>query len=209
MSEPTSEASVPAGAPRRWPLAWVRELHFYCSLLMAAAFLFYGVTGFLADQGDLPFDLQDASAPGSWSGRLPADLPLQPAALTKFLRDGPGQGQRLGHVDPGSVEDREDRLYFDLVSVWGLHAVEVAKGARTFSVRSQRASWTKALVSLHSNRGAGPAQRWLADGVALLLVVVTATGIVLGAATPGRRRWIAVLLLAGSMLLLAFLLVGR
>jgi ferredoxin-NADP reductase len=137
--------------------------------------------------------------------RLPEDLPLDVTALTAFIRS-----HVSGEPDLGNREEDDKEFRIDCGSVWGVHTVLVDKVQRRWQVSTTRPELAVAIIDLHRGKHAGWLQKLLVDMTALLLVVVTVSGVAMGLTVAARiRRLITMALAGGSLLLLAIMLFNR
>lgn len=187
----------------------VRRVHLYASVPLMVLFIFYAVTGFIGNRIDL-FVRGDAGYESAATAPeelvLPAALPLTAEAVLPWLAQRYG-----GNIDGEHAEEDEEMLICDSESVWGTRTFTVDKPSRTYTVESRRAPWAGALVNLHRGKHTDWRQKLIADAAALVLVLVSVTGIVMVGQTRGRPRQRVVLCALGvvSLLLLAAFLVNR
>jgi hypothetical protein len=182
---------------------WVRHIHFYSSLALAGLILFVATTGFIANRSDL-LDTR-ARAVQKSEGTLPGDVALEAKPLADWFSN-----RFPGRLLAKSVEIDDSTLRFEMESVWAWHEITVNRSTRTYTVNTTPSTKISSLVGLHRGKWAGPAQRLLVDLTALALMVATCTGIYIGITHPVRsRRWAAIGLLAGSMLLVLLLCLNR
>jgi ferredoxin-NADP reductase/ferredoxin len=136
-------------------------------------------------------------------GTIPPGTGASPAALAvavgRFLSGRPAIGQ---------AEVDGDAVSFDLESVWGSHHVEVDTAAGTWTASTSQPHVVVSLVDLHRGKHAGAWQRLIIDAAALVLALVTLSGIALSLVAAARRR-LSLGLLAASAALLLLLVLAR
>ncbi|MEK7413499.1 MAG: PepSY-associated TM helix domain-containing protein, partial [Planctomycetota bacterium] len=136
-------------------------------------------------------------------GAIPAAIENAPAAiaahLTRHISGTPNLAQ--AEIDATS-------LALDFESVWGTHHVTIDTAAHTWTSTSTSPYFVVALVDLHRGKHAGAWQKIIVDVTAIVLALITLSGMAMGLIPIARRRQ-AVLLLGFSVVLLAFLLLQR
>jgi hypothetical protein len=135
-------------------------------------------------------------------GTLPADLPMEVAAVAQALA-----GTLSGEPDLEHADLDDESLVIDFASVWGSHHVQVDRATRTWTASTMTPHLVLSLVDLHRGKHAGNWQRIIVDVTALGLALITLSGtaMALMAAAPKRRR-LALILLTISAILMAMLL---
>jgi ferredoxin-NADP reductase/ferredoxin len=152
-----------------------------------------------------------------WRARVGSDRTL---AITRFGAIPPGTGASpvalaaavgrflSGRPAIAQAEVDGDAVSFDLESVWGSHHVEVDTAAGTWTASTSQPHVVVSLVDLHRGKHAGAWQRVIIDAAALVLALVTLSGIALSLVAAARRR-LSLLLLAASAALLVLLVIAR
>lgn len=189
------ESTESAWAKRRTFGWYVRQVHFWVSMLAAVLILFYATTGFIASRSNL-FNL-DEGHPQHSEGTIPADVALDAPALAVWLsHDLPGRLREKSQLE----DDRTIR--FEMESVWSWHDVTVDRTTRHYTARTTPASWASTLIGLHRGKWASQGQRLVMDLTASSLALVILTGLYMALTHPLRsRRWAAASLLAVSLVL--------
>lgn len=138
-------------------------------------------------------------------GTLPPAVELTPAAVGRHLTTCLSGSADLDHAtcEDGAIE-------LEMASVWGTHRVQVDCTSRTWTSTTVRPPFIVSLTDLHRGKHAGAWQRVIIDVTALILALVTLSGISMSllAASPKRRRQ-ALILLSSSAVLITLLLVAR
>ena len=199
----SSERPPATGSPKRTLGRWVRQIHFFASLGAAGLILFFAVTGFVAARSDL-FDTDDRPVETS-GGMLPPTVALEARGVADWLA-----AELPGRLCENSVEEEDQKIRFEMESVWSWHAISVDLETRRYVAETTPASWAGVAIGLHRGKWAGTAQRLLLDAASLALALTVLTGIYMAATHPSRlRRWLAIGLVTASMVLVIMFCLGR
>lgn len=130
---------------------------------------------------------------------------LEPEEVARNLAE-----RHPGKLDGDSVDAYDSEIVFSLESVWGNRMVEVDLTAGRYRLSSDPVPFVSGLIQLHRGKLSGPGQRLLLDLTALIMVVATVTGVMMGAQSrnPTMRitTWVSV---AVSLILMILMVVGR
>jgi len=153
----------------------------------------------------LKVDQESRKVSLSERGAIPPGVELTPAAvgthLTSYLS---------GSADLENATSEEGAIELEMASVWGTHRVQVDNASRTWTSTTVTPPLVVSLTDLHRGKHAGRWQRVIVDVTALILALVTLSGISMSllAASPQRRRQ-ALILLGSSAVLITLLLIAR
>lgn len=177
-------AAAPPAPGRGWLgwRVWVRTLHLYASLAGLGLLLFFAATGFALNHGDW-FGLGKKQV-DERAGQVRAALePLDEQALLAELRATHG-------VQGGLVELRaegaEVSLRFARPGEDTDVVVERATGA--LRITREQGRTLDLLTDLHKGERGGTLGGLLVDATAVLLLVISLTGLALWLSMPRRRR---------------------
>lgn len=181
MTDSPTLTSPPPARPARWP-QWVRTLHLYTSLGGLVLMLFFGATGFLMHH-EAWFGLGQ-TVTREQAGAVTARLdPLDDLALVEELR-------RTFHIEGALVDLKADPDVYSLrfsspgqdTDVW------VTRPSGEVKVSTERGRLQDVLADLHKGNRVSGAGALLVDAGAVLLVTISATGLLLWVAMPKRRK---------------------
>jgi uncharacterized protein len=183
------------------PLRW---LHIYSSMFGLVAILFFSVTGLTLNHPSWTFgsvekeETQLGTMPKSWlgdAGREPSKL-----EIVEHLRKQHGI---RGFVDDLSSDEAEISITFKGPA----YSADVFLNRETgsYEVTQRRAGFTALMNDLHKGRDSGKAWSLVIDISAVLLIIVSLTGIGLLLYIKRRRRKGLLTTLGGLLVLLAIL----
>lgn len=191
---------------------WLRRIHAWCGLALAAMLMLFAVTGFLLNhRAVMRIPALDRT---EITQLLPVEPPpADPVALAAALAPtlGVAPGALAPRVEPArTVPWAGDELRQP--ERWLLRAdapsetlqVEYWVGTRQAEVMRTKPNLWLYLARLHMSVGAGPAWILLSDAAALALAFLSISGFWLGGRLHGSRRRLAVL--AGGGLAAAMIL---
>lgn len=164
-------------------LKWARLIHVYLTLLGLGLLLFFGVTGFMLNHEDWfgPERIEKKETVNLPTGLLKAPDKL---AIVELLRK---DHDATGAVD--TFDDRdEDRItvIFKRPSVEFEAVIQRADG-QTEITRTMRGP-VGVLLDLHRGKATGAAWGVVIDSVCVLLLIISATGLILWQSLRGRAR---------------------
>ncbi len=156
---------------RQWIAKSARWLHLYLSMLSFGILLFFAVTGLTLNHADW---FSAAVRTRQVNGRVAPNLldPSSKPALIQAIRTN----QHLhGAVDDVRTDDTSVSFTFKAP---GYSAdVSIDRPAGTYSVTEVRNGAVAVLNDLHKGHDAGKAWGWLIDASAILLTLVSLTGL--------------------------------
>jgi hypothetical protein len=174
-----------AGRPRRWLgqqfAFWIRWLHIYLSMLSFAALLFFAVTGLTLNHPDW-FGASSATS-STTQGTLPAGLVpasgegeagIQKLELVEFLRS---QHAIRGALVELRADDAECMVAFKGPGY--VADVTIDRAAGTYELSESRFGPVAVLNDLHKGRDTGRAWSLFIDIAAIVMAVVSLSGLVL------------------------------
>lgn len=209
MDEGKRPGRPPAGAN---PRKWLRRLHAWSGLLLAALLAFFALTGFLLNHRAvlkipalekreavqvLALD-QPAADTGALAGRVEAAFGIPAAALQ--ARVEPARRVEWN----GVALEQPARWLLSADTPSEAIRVEYWTGSRQVEVRRSQPNLWLHLARLHMAIGTGPAWVLLADAAALGLAFLGLSGFWLWGRLHGPRRWLAALAAGGTALLAGF-----
>ncbi len=193
-----------ASAPRRRLPQWVRWLHIYLSMIAFVATLLFAVTGLTLNhaawfEGGEPSVREVAGEIDAI--KLAGDV--DKLAIAEELR---AKHHLQGMVKEFSVDERE---CFVLWKGPGYSAdVIIDRETHAYTGEVQSRSWMAVLDDLHKGRDCGPVWSWVIDVSAVLLTVLSLTGIWLLLYLKKRRRSGLIVGLVGCVLVVVSYAVG-
>ncbi|HBP19202.1 MAG TPA: peptidase [Planctomycetes bacterium] len=186
MSEPEpKQTKRRQGAWKRW----TRTVHIYASLLGLLLLLFFGSTGFVLNHEEW-FALARASEQGQ--ATLPAELlsEPEPLALVEAVRARFDVRGALVVYEP---EGHELRLRFERPGEESDVTLDLRSGAA--QLYRQRGGLLAVLTDFHTGKTSGGVGGLMIDAAAVLLVLISLSGLVLWFTLPKRRAMGALSLL--------------
>ena len=182
-------------APRRRLPQWVRWLHIYLSMIAFGVTMLFAVTGLTLNHADW-FESGEPTV-RSLAGELPQPLlggQVDKLAVAEHLRH---EHRLKGMVTEFEVDEQE---LFVLYKGPGYSAeVVVDRQAGSYRVEEARRSVMAILDDLHKGRDCGPVWSLVIDVSAVLLTLLSITGIWLLLYLKKRRRSGLVLGFVGGM----------
>lgn len=214
-----TESSKTAGRPPR-PLrrrlaiavaAWMRWLHIYLSMVGLAAVLFFSVTGLTLnhpawfENARRTQAFQGTLEPG-WLGTPNPDDPeagVDRLAIVEHLRRRHGVGGALSEF---RAEEAECAVNFQGPGYDASALIDRASGR--YDLTETRHGLVAVLNDLHKGRDSGPVWSWVIDIAAVVMTLISLTGLVLIFYLKLRRRPGVVVALVGTVVLLAVYWLG-
>jgi CDP-4-dehydro-6-deoxyglucose reductase len=157
-------------------------------------------------QFNVQVNLQDRSYTVAESHPLPTDSDNQPALqlAKKLAKKYPGK------LEEASVEEADNKLQFNVESVWATTEVIVDKAAKRYEIRQSINRWAAALVQLHRGNKSSPIQRVLIDLTGILMALATLTGMIMGVQSRNPVIRITAFILIGiSIALTGVMIINR
>lgn len=174
----TSAGNAPAAGGWRRRLAPVfRWLHIYLSMVSFGILLFFAVTGLTLNHADWFFGDASASRRGdgtlerAWVAAGPAGA-VAKLEVVEHLRRAHGLRGLVGEF---RIEDEQCAVVFKGPGYAAEASVERATGRYTFS--ETRMGFVAVINDLHKGRDSGPGWSWVVDLSAVLMTVVSLTGL--------------------------------
>jgi hypothetical protein len=158
--------------------AWARWLHIYLSMFSFALLLFFAVTGLTLNHADL-----FSAAPRTTHAQGTLDAQLVRAGVAEdAARDGIVEHLRRAHAIHSSLSEfRMDDEQCDLAfkGPGYLADVTVERSSGKYTLTETRMGAVAVLNDLHKGRDSGNAWSTIIDVSAVLMTLVSATGLVL------------------------------
>ncbi len=201
-ANPPQQTPGPGRADKRRPALRTqinkiaRWLHLYLSMVSFAVILFFAATGLTLNH---PNWFSSAIKISERHGTL--DLAQQqPAALAQTLRT---REHLHGTLDEPRIDDTQ--VSFSFRAPGYTADVAIDKPAGTYTVTETRNGFVAVLNDLHKGHDAGRAWSWLIDASAILLTLVSLTGLIILWFIYKRRTSGLLLAAAGlALVLLAY-----
>jgi hypothetical protein len=183
-------------------LKWARTIHVYLTLFGLVLILFFAVTGFMLNHEDW-FGLNE---PRTWDaeGTLSKGLldPVDRLAVVEALRKHHGA---TGEVH--SFKELDDAVEVEFLRPSGRVVAEVRREDGAVKLEFSATGLAGLLTDLHKGKSAGAAWGLVIDAVCVLLLVVSATGLVLWGSLKSRGKGgLAVTLLGAAAALAVYYL---
>lgn len=180
-TEPDLPSREPATAPKsRWLPALVRWIHIYASLAGLFAILFFSVTGLTLNHPNWTLGQRRAKSEGrgsveaSWVAPTVAEDKLDRLRLVEHLRAAAGA---RGLLEDFRVDDAELTLSFQGPASSLEFVIDRNTGSYRFARQSE--GWVAWINDLHKGRHTGRGWAWLIDVSAVVLVLVSISGLAL------------------------------
>ncbi len=180
-------------AARRWLLKWARTAHLYLTLSGLVLILFFAVTGFMLNHENW-FGLGEPRTRTA-EGTVPAAAlnPLDRLAVVEALRADLGA---TGAVQ--SFKEMDDAVEVEFVRPGLRVLAEVRRDDGAAKAEFEAHGWAGVATDLHKGKSAGPAWAWVIDATCVLLILISATGLVLWTSLKSRGRWGLLVVLLGA-----------
>ena len=179
-------------------LKWARHTHVYLTMFGLLLLLFFAVTGFMLNHEDW-FGV-DRPFTQTIEGTLPIDLvgaaSTQPDKLViaeSLRRDFAATGL----VDAFEIEEERIRVVFKAPSRLIEVTINREDGATTVNRESR--GFANLIMDLHRGKSSGFWWSLLIDAVCVMLVVISATGLILWSSLRGRAKHGFAVLVAGTL----------
>ena len=180
---------------------WSRLIHVYTSMIALLVVLFFAITGLTLNHPDWTFG--DATDTETVTGTFPFDAQLAAADGTQGSVDFLSISEYVrinydvrGDVDSFGATTTEGSIAFKNPGYSAELFFDVDTGEFELTIEQQ--GWVAVMNDLHKGRDTGNAWKWVIDGAAGFLVVISLTGLTMqfflpkaarvGAARGGCRR---------------------
>jgi uncharacterized protein len=194
----TSPARDPAGAKRRGVRGqkWTRLIHVYLSMISFAVVFFFAATGLTLNHAEWTF--------GTKSQRVVTSGTVPVKAVTGAAPDWFTIAEHVRDVDHirGSVtqKDSDGRQVTVSFRAPGYSAdVRIDAATGSYELAVEQHGWVAAMNDLHKGRDSRRSWHWLIDASAGLLILVSASGLVLQFYLRKRRRSALTSLVIGAI----------
>lgn len=180
---------------------WARWLHIYSSLFGLGVILFFSVTGLTLNHPDWAFgsvrheQLHEGSVPLEWVQTGEAEVAR--LEIVEHLRREHGV---RGFLDTFTQDEGECLVAFKGPAYSADAFVDRRRG--TYELAIVTDGWVAVMNDLHKGRNTGPVWSWVIDISAVLLIVVSATGLVLLLYIKRRRNPGLILAAVGAVIAL-------
>jgi hypothetical protein len=179
---------------KRWLLKLAHTVHVYVTLFGLVLILFFAVTGFILNHEDW-FGL---NTPQTWSstGTIPPGLlePMNELAIVELLR------KEYRATGEARLVQKPDRIEVTFKGPGRKVDVEIEREDGKMTLTYEVSGVIGLLTDLHKGKSTGLVWPWVVDGVCVLLLVISATGLVLWWSLRSRGRFGLVAIGLGLML---------
>ena len=197
-------ASRAPSAWRRWLNKWARTLHVYTSMIALLAVLFFAFSGLTLNHPN--WTLGDATNERTVEGVLPiptkrSDGSVDFLAISEYMRSEYGVNGLVDSFDEsageGSIAYRNAGYAADL-----FFTVETGR----FTLNIEQQGWVGVMNDLHKGRHTRSTWNLVIDIVAVVLIVISLTGLVMQFFLRKRRRSALISAAVGVVVLIGLML---
>ena len=180
---------------------WARTVHLYLTLFALALVLFFSVTGFMLNHED--WFVPPTSFDRVHTGKIPTELLAGPdkLAVAELLRKDYGA---VGLVDSFETEEDRLRVVFKRPGT-EVEAIIQRDGGETDVTVRTRGVWA-VLCDLHRGKSTGAAWSFVIDATCVVLLILSATGLIMWSSLKSRGRFGLVVVAVGAALSVAVVL---
>jgi uncharacterized protein len=189
----------------------IRAIHTYLTMFALLGFSFFALTGLMLNHKSW-FGLDNAEGGAIRTVEDKADLPTEMLREPDRLAVVEQLRKRFSISAPLTSFDADNDNVSVVFEGPGLRVTAaIARASGQAQVTKMIGSLPALLADLHKGAGGGPWRTALSDAIALLLLVATATGLIIWLSLPHRRKWGLAFVVVGTALYLAvyFLVVPR
>jgi hypothetical protein len=185
----------------RWFLKWARTLHVYLTLFGLALLLFFALTGFMLNHEDWfssPEPIRQTI-----EGKMPSAFlgePTNQLGIVEKLRKDFGA---RGEVDIFEDDKDNDAIRVNFKSPGYFAEATIKREDGATEVRHEARGVVGVVLDLHRGKTSGLAWSCAIDGVSILFVIVSITGLILWSSLRGRAQHGLAVLMIGLALSLA------
>ena len=172
-----------------------RIAHLYLTLFGLVLILFFAVTGFMLNHEDwfLPAEPRTRTAEGTLSATVLSSSPVDKFEVAEALRR---EFAIAGLVNSFRADD--DAIEVEFLRPGERAVVEIRRENGRAVATYESRGWAGIMTDLHKGKSSGFAWSLIIDGVCILLLLISATGIVLWSSLKSRGKWGAVALVVGG-----------
>jgi hypothetical protein len=180
---------------------WARTVHLYLTLFALALVLFFSVTGFMLNHED--WFVPPTSFDRTHAGKIPTELLAEPdkLAVAELLRKDYGA---VGLVDSFETEEDRLRVVFKRPGTEVEALIQRESGEAEVTVRT-RGVWA-VFCDLHRGKSTGAAWSFVIDATCVVLLILSATGLIMWSSLKSRGRFGLVVVAVGAALSVAVVL---
>jgi hypothetical protein len=187
----------------RWVIKWSRTIHLYLTLFGLALLLLFAVTGFMLNHEDWFINRDKPYSREIEGVQLPLDILQKPDELkiVELLRKDHGATGALEVFEvPKNEEEHEIRVTFKQPG----RSFEATIDKETGELKAKYTSdgLVGILLDLHRVKSTGLVWKLIVDGLVVMLLVISVTGLVLWWSLKGRGHWPAITLVLGTVALI-------
>ncbi len=181
-------------------LKWSRLVHVYTSMIAFLVILFFGLTGLTLNHPSWTFG--DSTNTYTSSGELAVepiarDGSVDFLTMSEFARNELGVS---GSVSSFDVVNGRGEISYRKAGYSAEFSFDVT--AKTYDLNVEQQGWVGVFNDLHKGRDTGQSWKWVIDGAAIFLVVVSVTGLLMQFFLKRRRRSAYLVAGIGSLLLI-------
>lgn len=182
----------------RWVIRWARTVHLYATLFGLALLLLFSITGFMLNHRGW-FVSSDID-PVESEATLPTEMLREPdrLAIVEYLRKHHGATGALDLFEPPGdaasirVTFKQPGRYFE---------AEIDQETGATKMKSLSEGFNGVVMALHQGKDSGWIWALVIDFVAVLMLVISITGLILWWSLKGRGHWPGVTLVLGVVAL--------
>lgn len=186
----------------RWLVKWARTVHLYLTLFALGLLLFFAATGFMLNHESWFSDPEPRTS--TRTGTIPAALLAGPDKLgvVELLRKDYGA---VGPMSSFEVDEDQLRVVFKRPGTQVAAVIRRDDGAAEVTMTTFGV--TGLMLDLHRGKDVSGPWHFVIDFVAVIYLILAATGLTMWWSLKGRGRYGAVVILVGVLLSVAVVLV--
>jgi uncharacterized protein len=166
-------------------LKWARLLHVYLTMFAFLLILFFAITGFVLNhEGWFDFDEPTTSVAAA---TVPTELLGEPdkLAVVEHLR----KHQRVsGSVETKDFEVEDDKVTIVFRGPGRQYTARIGRADGAAEIKLESRGLLGMLTDLHRGKATGLAWGLVIDGVCAVLLLISATGLILWSSLRGRAQ---------------------
>jgi len=203
MNQENRKTEIKTGNPKRRLAQVSRWLHIYLSMVSFAIVLFFSVTGLTLNHADA---LQGKTETTEIKGKLeeawvnnPDTNQVQKLKIAEYFRN---QHQVKGAVADLRIDETQVSIAYKGPGYEAVAFIDRANGV--YELTQTRTGWVGFLNDLHKGRDTGRPWSWVIDISAILMTLISLTGLVLLLFIKKKRLSGLLILAVGTVLVFLF-----
>lgn len=178
-----------------------RTAHLYLTLFGLMLILFFAITGFMLNHEDWFLSTEPILNTREGSMSPIPEGPVDKFTLAESLRK---QFLIPGYVNSFQVDD--DQIELEFLRPGERTMVEIKRESGEVAINSEKRGWMAVATDLHKGKSAGWLWSLVIDGVCVLLLAVSATGLVLWSSLKSRGNLGLIAMIGGTLMTVAIYL---